>query len=223
MPWWPPSPDRENGQVEALSLRRPVQAPRGPSCDNGAVQERCSRGGASGPEPCPWPGEPNAWRRRGPGWPRPHRHATWACPRTATQGSPGGLDGVEGVGLAGPPAVLAIGSVDFDDLDAHSAQVAGKARAIRTRALHADLDDFAEGLEPAQQRLVAVRVGGKALCAKQSTEWIERGGHVDVTVCVDTTSDPAELLRWSWSSLLLTELGMARPFRIGATGGPGCW
>ncbi len=32
----------------------------------------------------------------------------------------------------------------------------------------------------------------------------------------------AQLLRWSWSSLLSLELGMARPFRIGATGGLGC-
>ena len=70
-------------------------------------------------------------------------------------------------------------------------QEAGQARAIRTGALHADLGHVAEGLEPAQQRLVAVRVGGKALRAEQPTQRIERGGHMDVTMGIDTTGNPA--------------------------------
>ena len=110
--------------------------------------------------------------------------------RPTAQGGPGGFDGVEGIGLAGPSALLAIRSVDLDDLDTNSAQVAGKARAIRTGALDADLGDVAECLEPAQQRLVAGRVGGKALRAEQSTERIEGCGYMDVAVRVDTTGDP---------------------------------
>ena len=83
--------------------------------------------------------------------------------RPTTQGGPGGLDGVEGIGLAGPAAILAIRSVDLDDLDAHPTQVTGQARAIGTGALDADLGHVSEGLEPAQQRLVAGRIGGEAL------------------------------------------------------------
>ena len=33
------------------------------------------------------------------------------------QGGPGGLDGVEGIGLAAAPAFLAVRPVDFEDLD----------------------------------------------------------------------------------------------------------
>ncbi len=110
--------------------------------------------------------------------------------RSTTQGGPGGFDGVEGVGLAAAPALLAVGSVDLDDLDASPAQVAGQARAIGAGALNADLGDVAERLEPAQQRLVAGRIGGEALCAEQSTQRIERCGHMDVAMGIDTTGDP---------------------------------
>ena len=44
---------------------------------------------------------------------------------STTQGGPGGLDGVEGIGLAGPPALLAIRSVHLEDLDSHPLQVTG--------------------------------------------------------------------------------------------------
>ena len=110
-----------------------------------------------------------------------------AAARSTTQGRPGGFDGVEGIGLAAAAALLSVGSVDFDDLDADSAQVAGQARAIGTGALDADLGHVAEGLEPAQQRLVAGRVGLEALRAEQPAERVEGGSHVDVEVRVDTT------------------------------------
>jgi hypothetical protein len=104
---------------------------------------------------------------------------------------PGCFDCVEGIGLAGTPALLAIWSIDLDDLDACPAQVAGQARAIRASPLDADLGDVAEGLEPAEQCLVAGRIGGEALGAEQPTEWIECCGHVNVAMGVDTTGDPA--------------------------------
>jgi hypothetical protein len=107
-----------------------------------------------------------------------------------------------GVGLARPPALLSVRSVDFDDLYAGSAQVAGQARAIRAGALHADLDDVSEALEPLEQRPVARTVRGEALRSKQSAEGIEGCCDVDVTMRIDTTGDPTRLLRWSWSSLL---------------------
>jgi hypothetical protein len=45
---------------------------------------------------------------------------------SAAQCGPGGFNGVEGIGLAGPPALLSIRSIDFDDLDSHAAQMAGQ-------------------------------------------------------------------------------------------------
>ena len=107
--------------------------------------------------------------------------------RPTTQRGSGGFDGVEGIGLARAAALLAIRSVDLDDLDTDSAQVAGQARAIGTGALDADLGDVAEGLEPAQQRLVAGSVGLEALRAEQSTERVECRRNVDVEMSVDTT------------------------------------
>ena len=61
----------------------------------------------------------------------------------------------------------------------------------------------AEALEPAEQRLVASGVGVEALRAEQRTERVERGGNMNVEVGIDTTRHTrAQLLRWSWSSLL---------------------
>ena len=100
--------------------------------------------------------------------------------------------------------------------------MAGQSGSIRARPLDADLGHFPEGLEPSQQCLVAGGVGLKALRAEQPAERVEGGSHVDVEVRIDTTSHPTRsFYDGHWSSLLLTELGMARPFRIGATGGPG--
>ncbi len=66
----------------------------------------------------------------------------------ARQSGPGGLDGVEGIGLAALAPGLAVLAVDFDDVDSGSGEEAGDARPIGTRPLHADLSDVAEGLEP---------------------------------------------------------------------------
>ena len=145
----------ESDRDEALSLRRPGRAPRDPSSGNEAVQGRCSRGGASGPRPCPWPGGRSAWRRRGPGWPRRHRLSTWACPWPDHSRRPGRLRWRRGDRTCHCAGVLAIRPVDLEDLDAHPAQVTGQARAIGPGALDADLGDVTEGLEPAQQCLVA--------------------------------------------------------------------
>ena len=108
--------------------------------------------------------------------------------RPTTQGGPGSFDGIEGIGLAGAPAILAIRSVDLEDLDTCPAQVAGQARAVGPGALHADFGDVAEGSEPAEQRLVAGGVGLEALRAEQPAERIERSCYMDVEVCVDATS-----------------------------------
>jgi len=57
----------------------------------------------------------------------------------ATEGGPGGFDGVEGIGLAATTTLLTIRSVELDYLDSNPTQVAGQSRAIRARALDADL------------------------------------------------------------------------------------
>jgi hypothetical protein len=49
-----------------------------------------------------------------------------AAGRSATQCGPGGFDGVEGIGLAGPTPLLSIRSIDFDDLDSRPAQMASQ-------------------------------------------------------------------------------------------------
>jgi hypothetical protein len=72
---------------------------------------------------------------------------------------PDGFDGVERIGLAAAAPFLSVRSVDFDDLDTHSAQIAGQPSSIGARALDADLGDVTEGLEPVQQRIVSGRVG----------------------------------------------------------------
>ena len=50
------------------------------------------------------------------------------CLRVTGQHGPGGVLGVDGVGLAAPPAPLPVRAVHFDDLDAGSGQVSGQAR-----------------------------------------------------------------------------------------------
>ena len=110
--------------------------------------------------------------------------------RPTTEGGPGCFDRIEGIGLATAPALLTIGSVDLDDLDAHPAQVAGQSGPIGTGALDADLGDVAEALEPREQGLVAGRIGGEALGAEQSTQRVEGRSNMDVAMGVDTTGDP---------------------------------
>ena len=103
------------------------------------------------------------------------------------EGGPGRFDSIERIGLAAATALLSVRSVDLDDLDANSAQVAGQARSIRARALDADLGHVPERLEPGQQRLVAGGVGLKALRAEQPAERVERCSHVDVEMRIDAT------------------------------------
>ena len=53
-----------------------------------------------------------------------------AAARSTTQSRSGGLDCIEGIGLATATALLSVGSVDLDDLDADSAQVTRQSRSI---------------------------------------------------------------------------------------------
>jgi hypothetical protein len=110
-----------------------------------------------------------------------------AAARSTAQSRSGGLDCIEGIGLAAATALLSVGSVDLDDFDAGSAQEARQPRSIRARALNADLGHVAEALEPVQQGLVAGGVGFKALRAEQPAERVEGCSHVNVEVRIDAT------------------------------------
>jgi hypothetical protein len=52
---------------------------------------------------------------------------------------------------------------------------------------NADLGHIAERAQPLEQRFVASGVGAERLGAKQAAQWIERSGHMDITVGIDTT------------------------------------
>ena len=112
----------------------------------------------------------------------------WARPGLR---GPGGLDRVEGIGLAGLASGLAVLAVHLDDVDPCSGEEAGDAGPIGARPLHADLSDVAEGLEPGQQGRVSVGVGPEGLGAEQASDLVEGGGHVDLAVGVDATGDGA--------------------------------
>ena len=105
----------------------------------------------------------------------------------AGQRRAGGLDGVEGVGLATAPALLSVRSIDVDDADAGPGQELGEARPIGTGAFDAYFVHFPVGLEPTQQRLVAGRRGRERCGAEQATDSVQGGSHVDVEVRIDST------------------------------------
>ena len=98
-----------------------------------------------------------------------------------------GFDRIEGIGLATAASLVTVGTIHFDHGDAHSAQVAGQAGPIGASALHADLGDVAERAQPLEQGLVAGWVGAEGLRAEQSTERVQGGGDMEVTMGVDTT------------------------------------
>ena len=109
----------------------------------------------------------------------------------ARESGPGGLDGVEGIGLAAVVSGLTVLAVHFDDVDSGSGEETGDAGPIGPRPLHADLADFSEGFEPRQKIRVAVGVGPKRLRAEQATDLVQDGGYVDLPMGVDATGDGA--------------------------------
>ena len=104
---------------------------------------------------------------------------------------PGGLYGVEGVGLAGLAPGLAVLAVHFDDVDPGSSEMTGDAGPIGAGALHAHLGDLAECAQPGQEFGIAVGVGPKRLGAEQPTDFVQDGGYMDLAVGVDATGHSA--------------------------------
>jgi hypothetical protein len=109
----------------------------------------------------------------------------------STEGGPSCLDGVERIGLAAATTLGPIRPVHLDDRDAGLAQEPRESRPIGARALHADLGDLPEALEPGQKRFVASRSGREGLASEQPSERIECSGNVDVEVGVDSAGHSA--------------------------------
>ena len=112
----------------------------------------------------------------------------WARPDCAARAASTASRGSDLPALAPGLAVLA---VHLDDVDPGSGEEAGDAGPIGARALHTDLADLAEGLQPGQQGRVAVGVGPERLGAEQATDLVQDGGHMDLPVGVDATGDGA--------------------------------
>src|ERR687897_201580 len=93
------------------------------------------------------------------------------------------------VGLPGPPAGLAVGSIDFDHVEPPAPQVASEASAIGTSALDTDAFHLAETDEPVVQ--LGKPGGGRRerLDRQHTAVDIHHGGDMSIQVGVDTTGD----------------------------------
>ncbi len=90
----------------------------------------------------------------------------------ARKGSPGGRDGVLGIGLAFEAPTLAIGSVNFDHSHALGLEMTGEPCSIGPSPFDADQLDGAEVAQPAQQLLVTGFGRGEALDSEQGAPLI---------------------------------------------------
>jgi hypothetical protein len=107
----------------------------------------------------------------------------------AAERGAGGLDGVERIGLGTTSPLFSVRSVDLEHADARSGQELGQPCPIGARTLDPHFGDGAEGLEPAQQVLVAPGRGLERSGAQQGTDRIEGCCHVDLEVGVNAPGD----------------------------------
>ena len=105
------------------------------------------------------------------------------------QGGSSGFHRVDGIGLARPPPLLAVGAVHLDDAHALVVEVAGQAGPVAAGALDANHDDGAEALKPGQQPAITEAVGRERLDAEQAADGVEGGDDMDVEVGVDPSGD----------------------------------
>jgi hypothetical protein len=124
-------------------------------------------------------------------------------------GGPGGADRIEGIGLALPAAVLAVGADCLDDPDAGGGDVAGQAGAVAAGPFDPGQADGPEPAQPAQQAGVAGRGGRELPDAEQSSDGIKRGGDMYVSVGVHAAGDGACLYDGQCHPFSLVE-GVAR-------------
>ena len=139
------------------------------------------------------------------------------------QRGPGGLNRVKGVGLAAAAPGLAVGPVNFDYFNPASTEKTGQVGSIGSGSFNPDLGDGTKALEPPEQFFVAGRRWGKGLRAQQGSQGVECRGYMNIQVGVDPTRHPAGSFYDGHGHPFLSSKcsGVARPFRIGVTGGPG--
>jgi len=101
----------------------------------------------------------------------------------------GGLDRVDGVGLALEASSLTVGTVDLDRLNVLLAQKPGQPGPVGTGAFHPDPRQAADGAHPGQQRGVPGLVGRELPGAQHPPHLVDHSGGVGVLVGVDSTSD----------------------------------
>jgi hypothetical protein len=142
---------------------------------------------------------------------------------TLALGRPGRFDGIDGVGLAFAPALLAVGAVHLDHLCSLSAQVPGEAGPVRAGAFHPDPGHRAEPGHPFPQLLVASYGRGERLDAQQATDVVQHGGHVDVQVGVDATGNRARSTYDCHGHPFLFKFGSGWHRRYRAAGGSSCY
>ena len=142
---------------------------------------------------------------------------------SATQRCSCSLDRIKRVGLTTAPALGSVGPVNLDHVDVSFSQESSQSRSIGAGAFNPNLGNGTEALEPLQQQLVARRSRVEGLGAEQCTERVKCGSDMDIEVGIDATGDTtSSFYDGHGHPFLLNGWGMARPFRIGVTGGPGC-
>ena len=100
-----------------------------------------------------------------------------------------------GVGLSFEPPALSIGSIDFDDADVFTLEVAGQPGTRGPGPFDADQLEGAEVAQPAQQLLVAGLGRGEALDAEQGPSVVQSRSYMDVEVRIDPAGDtPGQLV-----------------------------
>jgi hypothetical protein len=107
----------------------------------------------------------------------------------AGQGGAGGVLGIDGVVLATPAPVRAVGPIDLGDLDPSLAKMAGDPGAVAASALDPDQAHVAEAAQPADQGAVAGAGGGERLGPQQHPGGVEHGDDMQVFVGVDPPDD----------------------------------
>ena len=109
--------------------------------------------------------------------------------------------GVDGVGLAGAAAHLAVGTIHLHHLDAGRGEVARQAGAVAAGAFDADTAHGTPRGQPGGQLAVAGGVRRERRRRQQRPGGINSGGDMDITVRVDPADDLGVLLGHNGAAL----------------------
>jgi hypothetical protein len=107
----------------------------------------------------------------------------------AGRGGSGSGDRVLRVALAAPASTLPVRAINLHDGDVVGVEEPGEPGTVGTGAFDSDELDVTEAPQPAEQSRVTSRGRVEHLDTTQTTAFVERGGNVNIEVCVDTTGD----------------------------------